>query len=170
MSSTAETCRAQRYSDGGWRSSVMPADREQSPVHEPADDDGARHEAEEVAGGAEEDELKGCHRVRCVGRAEGADPARREWRRGGRPCTHPVYGAARVASSSGAYRCSGSRTEVVSVDRAGDRHCCLCGPTAYPRRHASHSWMPCSCRVRGRRTCLSRVTIAIQGRFRPRHE
>ena len=39
----------------------MPADGEQSPIHEPGDDDGTRHQAEEVAGGAEEDELERAH-------------------------------------------------------------------------------------------------------------
>jgi hypothetical protein len=65
----------------------MPADREQSPVHEPGDDDRTTDEAEAVAGGTEEDELERAHGSGCVGRAEGADPAQREWRRGGRPCT-----------------------------------------------------------------------------------
>jgi hypothetical protein len=43
--------------------------------------------------------------------ADGLHPSRRGWRRGGRPCTIPVYGAVRVASSEGAYGCSGLRTE-----------------------------------------------------------
>ena len=114
MSRTAETCRAQRYSDGGWRSSVMPADREQSPVHEPGDEDGATDEAEQVAGGAEEDELEGLTVSSASAGRGGVRPARREWRRGGRPCTPSVYGAVRRASSEGAYGCSGSRTDVVS--------------------------------------------------------
>ena len=53
----------------------MPADREQPPVHEPGDDDGATDEAEEIAGSTEEDELEGGHRAGCVGRADGSDPA-----------------------------------------------------------------------------------------------
>jgi len=57
----------------------MPADGEQSPVHEPGDDDGTTDEAEDVAGCAEEDEL-----------GDADDPARREGRRGGRPCTFTV--------------------------------------------------------------------------------
>lgn len=65
----------------------MPADREQSPVHEPGDDDGTTDEAEEVAGDTEEDELEGGHRSVRIGRATVGDPARRESRRGGRPCT-----------------------------------------------------------------------------------
>ena len=67
----------------------MPADREQSPVHEPGDDDGTTDEAEEIAGGAEEDELERAHRRDCGGRARCTGPARRGWRRGGRPCTSP---------------------------------------------------------------------------------
>ena len=53
----------------------MPADREQSPVHEPGDDDGTRDDAEEVAGGPEEDELERVHRSDCVGRAWGTRSA-----------------------------------------------------------------------------------------------
>ena len=51
------------------------SDREQSPVHEPGDEDGASYEAEEVAEGPEEDELEGTHRAGRVGRAGGTDPA-----------------------------------------------------------------------------------------------
>jgi hypothetical protein len=42
MSSSAETCRAQRYSDGARLSSLtgVPADREEAAVHEPGDDHG----------------------------------------------------------------------------------------------------------------------------------
>ena len=90
----------------------MPADWEQAPVHEPGDDGGATDEAEAVAGGAEEDEFERAHESGCVGRAVFIDPARREWRRGGRACTLPVYGAVRAASSEGAYGCSGSRTDI----------------------------------------------------------
>ena len=43
----------------------MPADREESPVHEPGDEDRPRDEAEEVAEGPEEDELERAHRVRA---------------------------------------------------------------------------------------------------------
>ena len=107
MSRTAETCLAQRYSDGGWRSSVMPADREQSPVHEPGDDDGTADEAEEVAGGAEEDELEGAHGSGCVGRAGGVRPARREWRRGGRPCTSSGLRVGQGGVKQGAVRMFG---------------------------------------------------------------
>jgi hypothetical protein len=57
----------------------MPADGEQSPVHELEDDDGARHQPEEVAEGPEEEELERAHR--------GAR------RRGGPRCTSPVYEA-----------------------------------------------------------------------------
>ena len=39
----------------------MPADREEAPVHEPGDEDGAGDQAEEVAGGPEEDELERAH-------------------------------------------------------------------------------------------------------------
>jgi len=53
----------------------MPADREQSPVHEPGDEDGTRDDAEEVTGGAEEDELERAHASGCVGRATAGDPA-----------------------------------------------------------------------------------------------
>jgi hypothetical protein len=53
----------------------MLADGEQSPVHEPGDDDGTRDEAEEIAGGAEEDELEGAHRLVRVGPADACDPA-----------------------------------------------------------------------------------------------
>ena len=112
MSRTAETCRAQRYSDGGWRSSVMPADGEQSPVHEPGDDDGTADEAEAVAGCAEDDEFEGAHQARRAGRAWGTRPARHEWRRGGRPCTSSVYETVRWASTGASYGCSGSRTDV----------------------------------------------------------
>ena len=113
MSRTAETCLAQRYSDARRLSHrPMPADREEAPVHEPGDDDGARDEAEEVAGGPEEDELERTHRAGRVGRAGGTDPARREGRRGGRLCTSPVYGAVRRASSEGSYGCSELRTLV----------------------------------------------------------
>ena len=91
----------------------MPADREEALVHEPGDDDGAGDEAEEVAGGAEEDELERAHRRRRVGRARRTVPARRGWKRGGRPCTLAVDGAVRVASSEASHGCSGSRTEVV---------------------------------------------------------
>ena len=87
MSRTAETCRAQRYSDGGWRSSVMPADREQSPVHEPGDDDGAARRGRRGSRRRRRGRARAGSSEGCVGRAEGADPARREWRRGGRPCT-----------------------------------------------------------------------------------
>jgi hypothetical protein len=59
----------------------MPADREQSPVHEPGDEDGSRHEADEVAEGTEEDELERAHRARRVGRAVDTDPAGRARRR-----------------------------------------------------------------------------------------
>jgi hypothetical protein len=48
----------------------MPADGEQSPVHEPGDDRGTTDEAEEVAGGAEENELERVHRAGRVGRAD----------------------------------------------------------------------------------------------------
>ena len=53
----------------------MPADREESPVHEPGDEDSAADEAEEVAEGTEEDEFERAHRIGRVGRAEGDDPA-----------------------------------------------------------------------------------------------
>jgi hypothetical protein len=53
----------------------MPSDREESPVHEPGDEDGATDEAEEVTGGAEEDEVEEAHRARCVSPAEGEGPA-----------------------------------------------------------------------------------------------
>ena len=53
----------------------MPADRAQPPVHEPGDDDGATDQAEDVAGGAEEDELEGAHRLVRVGPADACDPA-----------------------------------------------------------------------------------------------
>jgi len=36
----------------------LPADREEAPVHEPGDEDRPRDEADEVAGGAEEDGLE----------------------------------------------------------------------------------------------------------------
>jgi hypothetical protein len=84
-----------------------------SPVHEPRDDDCARDDIEDVAGGTEEDEPEEAHDIRRVGRAEGAGPARRERRRGGRPCTAPVYGAVRSASSEASYGCSRSRTDAV---------------------------------------------------------
>ena len=89
MSRTAETWRAQRYRTP-WRIAhrAMPADREESPVHEPGDEDGATDEAEEVAEGAEEDELERAHRAERVGRAGGTDPARRARRRGGRQPLH----------------------------------------------------------------------------------
>jgi len=75
MSRTAETWRAQRYSDAvGW-SSLMPADREEPAVHEPGDEDDAGDYPEEVAEGPEDDELDGAHRAECVGRAGGTDPA-----------------------------------------------------------------------------------------------
>jgi hypothetical protein len=109
----------------------MPADREQSPVHEPGDEDGTADEAEEVAGDAEEDELEGVHGSGCVGRADACDPARREWRRGGRPCTSSVYAAVKVASSEGSYGCSGSRTEKLGVATAVERphfHAQFCNP------------------------------------------
>ena len=73
----------------------MPADREEAPVHEPGDDDGARNEAEEVAEGADEDELGCAHRPERVGRGGGTDPAKRGEKRGGRACTSPVYGTVR---------------------------------------------------------------------------
>jgi len=37
---------------------ARPADREEAPVHEPGDEDRPRDEADEVAGGAEEDGLE----------------------------------------------------------------------------------------------------------------
>jgi len=113
MSRTAETCRAQRYSEEvGW-SSRMTADREEPPIHEPGDDDGSGDETEEIAGGAEEDELEGAHREGRVGRADDLSPAGRGRRRGGRLCTSPVYGAVSLASSAGPHGCSESRTDVV---------------------------------------------------------
>ena len=75
MSRTAETCRAQRYSDDVGCSSLMPADREPAAVHEPGDDDGARHQSEDVAQRTEQEQLKGAHRAGRVGRAEGTGPA-----------------------------------------------------------------------------------------------
>jgi hypothetical protein len=56
----------------------MPADREETPVHEPGDEDGAGHEAEQVAEGTEEEQLERAHRSGRVGRVAGTDPARRE--------------------------------------------------------------------------------------------
>jgi hypothetical protein len=52
----------------------MPADREQSPVHEPGDDDGTTDQAEEVTGGAEEDEFDRAHRAERVGRVDDLGP------------------------------------------------------------------------------------------------
>ena len=89
----------------------MPADREEAPVHEPGDDDGTGDQAGEVAGAAEEEELQGVHGRERVGRADLNDPARRGWRRGGRPCTSSVCWAVTVASSVGSHGCSGNRTE-----------------------------------------------------------
>ena len=83
----------------------MPADREEAQVREPRNDDGTGHEPEQVAGGADEDKLERAHGIRCVGQAVFIDPARREWRRGGRPCTTSVCGAVSVASSEGPYAC-----------------------------------------------------------------
>lgn len=78
MSRTAETCRAQRYSDGGWRSSPTRSVHGEEPVvHEPRDDDGTGDEPEQVAGDPEEGELEGVHRPVRVGRADAGDPARR---------------------------------------------------------------------------------------------
>ena len=48
----------------------MPSDREQSPVHEPGDEDGATDETEEIAEVPEEDELERAHRAERIGRAE----------------------------------------------------------------------------------------------------
>ena len=58
----------------------MPADREQAPVHEPGHEDGTRDQAEEVAGGAEEDELEGAHgcRARRPGVGDPPGPTRVE--------------------------------------------------------------------------------------------
>jgi len=58
-----------------------------SPGHEPGDDDGTADEPEEVVGGAEDDELEGAHGSGRDGRADDPGLARRERRRGGRPCT-----------------------------------------------------------------------------------
>ena len=66
---------AQRYSEAVGCSSPMPADREETLVHEPGDEDGARDQAQEVAEGPEEQQLDGAHRAGRVGRAGGADPA-----------------------------------------------------------------------------------------------
>ena len=57
------------------RSSSMPADREESPVHEPGDDSRTSDEPEEVAKPPEDDELERAHRAERVGRAEGDEPA-----------------------------------------------------------------------------------------------
>ena len=53
----------------------MPADREEAAVHEPGDDDGSRHEAEDVAQRSEQEQLDGVHAEQRVGRAEGTGPA-----------------------------------------------------------------------------------------------
>ena len=82
----------------------MPADGEQSPVHEPGDDDGTADRAEEIAGGPEEDELDGVHSKECVGRAVFMIPARREWRRGRRPCTSPGLRGGQVGVKRGIVR------------------------------------------------------------------
>ena len=104
------------------------ADREQSPVHEPGDDDGTRERAEEVAGGAEEDELERAHRGGRVGRAWGTRPARREWRRGGRPCTPSGLRGGQVGVKRGvvrvygmSYGCGMSR-RLAKVRAEGDYH------------------------------------------------
>ena len=90
----------------------MPADREEAPVHEPGDDFGAGDQAEDVAEGPEEQQVDQAHRAERVGRAERDGPARRARRRGGRPCTSPVYEAVRRASSEGSYGCSAKRTKM----------------------------------------------------------
>ena len=124
----------------------MPADREQSPVHEPGDDDGATAEAEGTSGSAEEDELEGVHGRERVGRGDWADPARREWRRGGRPCTRPVY------ERSGG-RQARERTDVREVLRIWEGHGVVTpklggdeGDTAVVLRNATISGRSCQVR------------------------
>jgi hypothetical protein len=72
---------------GGWRSSLMPADRQEAPVHEPRDDDGATDEAEDIAGSPEEDELERVHRSVRVGCPRG--PARPDADGGGEDVRAP---------------------------------------------------------------------------------
>ena len=113
-----------------------------SPGHEPGDDDGTADEPEEVVGGAEDDELEGAHGSGRDGRADDPGPARRERRRGGRPCTSPVYGAVRPASSEASYGCSRSRTDVG------------CGMRATTARHPDES-------VRGHRGPVSISSLKV---------
>jgi hypothetical protein len=81
MSSSAETPRAQRYSDGARPSSLtgVPADREEAAVHELEDDDGAEEDAEgdpERSEGRELDEREDDlgHQVGHVRDARGVQP------------------------------------------------------------------------------------------------
>jgi hypothetical protein len=113
MSSTAETPRAQRYSDGGRPSSLtgVPADREEAAVHEPGDDEGARDEPEGVAEGPNSSRSSGLTGsdasagpgapTRSDARGEGEDVR-------ARPRSH---GGIRGTSSAAPYGCSGCRTE-----------------------------------------------------------